>query len=173
VSGSPTVDSIFSQRIVVGVGDMAVSSSAHATISTYALGSCVGIVAYSGKFKAGGILHIMLPYAKLSPDRATRHPFVFADTGFYEFLRALGGLGLRLENTKIAIAGGASILSSADIFKIGERNVDAVKVILDEHKIRPVFTDIGGFSNRTLHLNLGTGALDIKLPSELKTVSLA
>ena len=45
MGGAPTIGSIFSERVVVGVGDMAVSTNANVTISTYALGSCVGIVA--------------------------------------------------------------------------------------------------------------------------------
>ena len=69
MGGSPTIGSVFAQRIVVGVGDMAVSNNTNMTISTYALGSCVGIVAFDPFVNVGGILHIMLPDSTLSPEK--------------------------------------------------------------------------------------------------------
>ena len=70
MSGSPTIASLFAQRVVVGVGDMAVSNNVSTVLSTYALGSCVGIIAYDPGVKCGGILHLMLPEAAVSPQKA-------------------------------------------------------------------------------------------------------
>ena len=70
MAGAPTISALFSQRVVIGVGDMAVSNNDTVTLSTYALGSCVGIVAYDPNSHAGGILHIMLPDGSISPDKA-------------------------------------------------------------------------------------------------------
>ena len=95
MAGAPTISAIFSQRVVIGVGDMAVSNNDMVTLSTYALGSCVGIVAYDPVSHAGGILHLMLPDSTISPDKATKQPAMFADTGVPLVLKAL--LGVRAE----------------------------------------------------------------------------
>ena len=71
---SPTIGSLFTQRVVVGVGDMAVSNNPQMVLSTYALGSCVGIVAYDSVMKVGGLLHILLPDSTLSPQKAAAQP---------------------------------------------------------------------------------------------------
>ena len=70
MAGSPSIASLFAQRLVVGVGDMIVSNNAASTLSTYALGSCVAIAAYDPVVKAGGLLHIMLPDSTISPAKA-------------------------------------------------------------------------------------------------------
>ena len=46
MAGAPTIGALFAQRVVIGVGDMAVSNNSIVTLSTYALGSCVGVIAY-------------------------------------------------------------------------------------------------------------------------------
>ena len=46
MSGSPTIASLFAQRVVVGVGDLAVSNNNSTVLSTYALGSCICVIAY-------------------------------------------------------------------------------------------------------------------------------
>ena len=72
LGGAPGIGSVFAQRIVVGVEDMAISNSANAILSTYALGSCVGVIAYDLLLVVGGLLHIMLPNSKLSHKKGRR-----------------------------------------------------------------------------------------------------
>lgn len=160
------------QRLVVGVGDMAVSNSQVATISTYALGSCIGVVAFDPVAHAGGILHLMLPTASLSPDKAKAHPCMFADTGVVAFFKALHGTGVTRKNMKILIAGGASVISQSDIFKIGERNISAIKNQFKEFNVSAQFEEVGGLSNRTVHLLIKDGTAQIKEPTGVKTFSL-
>ena len=74
MAGAPTIGSIFAQRVIIGVGDMAVSNNPQVTLSTYALGSCVGVVAYDPVARAGGILHLMLPDSTISPEKAVAQP---------------------------------------------------------------------------------------------------
>ena len=71
------------------------------------------------------------------------------------------------------MAGGASVLSGPDSFKIGERNVIAVKKMLSVYGCRLAGGEVGGTVNRTLHLELATGQLTIKLPDRTLTVNLA
>ena len=172
MGGSPTIGSVFAQRIVVGVGDMAASNNTNMTISTYALGSCVGVVAYDPFVSAGGILHIMLPDSTLSPDKAFAQPSMFADTGWTTFWQALTSLRVEKRRIKVILAGGASVLSQSDMFKIGERNAAAIHAILEKEGIPVMAEELGGLNNRTLHLQLKTGTVEIKYPDGTKSLEL-
>lgn len=171
--GAPNISSIFVQRVVVGVGDMAVSSNPGVVLSTFALGSCVGIVVYDTKLHAGGLLHIMLPSSTLAPEKAVKQPYMFADSGLKSFFHELRCIGVtNRENIKIVLAGGAAVLATSDMFKIGERNIEAVHSILVKDGMIPMHKELGGYNNRTLHLTLGTGELEIKMPNERKVISM-
>jgi chemotaxis protein CheD len=172
MGGSPTIGSVFAQRIVVGVGDMAVSNNTNMTISTYALGSCIGIVAYDPFVSVGGILHIMLPDSALSAEKALNQPSMFADTGWKVFWQGLQSLRVEKRRVKIVLAGGASVLSQSDMFKIGERNAASIKAILQKEGLPTFGEELGGLNNRTLHLQLATGTLDIKYPSGTSQLQL-
>ena len=47
--------------IIIGVGDMKVSSDSDSVFRTCSLGSCIGIAIYDKIVKVGGLLHFMLP----------------------------------------------------------------------------------------------------------------
>ena len=170
---SPTIASIFSQRVVIGVGDMSVSNNPSITLSTYALGSCVGIALYDPVQRAGGLLHIMLPESSLSREKAAAQPAMFVDTGMPLMMRALAGLKVEPRRSRIYLAGGASVLTSTDNFKIGERNIRATQAWLSQRGLSAVRSDLGGYTNRTVHLNVGTGVLTLKTPAGTENWSMA
>jgi chemotaxis protein CheD len=169
--GSPAV--LFAQRLVVGVGDLAVSSDRQATLSTYALGSCVGVVAFEPGLRAGGLLHLMLPNSAISEEKARNQPAMFADTGMALMLKNLQGLHIAPTRARWFLIGGACVLSGPDRFKIGERNIQTVRQLLADAGLRPVGEHVGGCINRTVHLELATGALTLRTPDEIKTIALA
>lgn len=171
--GSPTIGSIFAQRVVIGVGDMAVSNNRLVTLSTYALGSCIGVVAYDPVVKVGGILHMMLPDSSISPDKAQTQPAMFADTGLPLFFRSLVGLKAERARMRLFVTGGACVLSSHDAFKIGERNTKATLDFLAANGYRVSRNVTGGTTNRTVHLEIGNGAMILKTPEGNEAVSMA
>jgi len=173
MSGAPTLPSLFQQKIVVGVGDLAVSNSSSANLATYALGSCVGIVIYDKEVRAGGLIHIMMPDSTLSPEKAAKQPAMFADTGLPVMFRNLSGLRAERRRMKAFVAGGASVISGSDMFKIGERNLLAVKKLMSALGIPVSRADVGGVNNRTLFLNVGTGEVTMKTPLGTSKLSLA
>ncbi len=173
MSGAPSLPSFFQQKVVVGVGDVAVSNNTNVVISTFALGSCVGIVVYDSAMKVGGLIHIMLPDSTLSPDKAQKQPAMFADTGIPLMFRNLMGLKAERTRMKAFVAGGASVISGSDMFKIGERNIAAVKKLINTLGITVVKADLGGVNNRTVHLNVGTGEVSLKTPIGNSKFSLA
>jgi chemotaxis protein CheD len=164
---------MFAQRVVIGVGDMAVSNNAQVTLSTYALGSCVGVVAYDPVAKVGGILHMMLPDSSISPDKAAEQPAMFADTGLPLFFRALMGLKAERARIRIFVTGGACVLTSHDAFKIGERNTQATLRFLAANGFAIRQTVTGGTTNRTVHLQIGDGQMTLKTPEGTNTVPLS
>src|SRR4051794_40318201 len=107
---APALSALFVQRVVVGVGDLGASNNPMLTLSTYALGSCVAVVAYDPATRASGILHLMLPDSSISPDKAIGQPAMFADTGLPLLFRALDGLKGDRSRLRLFVAGGASVL---------------------------------------------------------------
>ncbi len=171
-SGSPTAPALFAQRITVGVGDQAVSNNHGVTLSTYALGSCVGIVVFDPIARVGGMLHIMLPESKISPEKAVAQPAMFADTGLPAVFRAVLGLKADRSRLRVFIAGGASVLCGSDSFKIGERNNRATLEWLARNGFTARHQVTGGTVNRTLHFEIGTGQLTLKAPDANLTFAL-
>jgi chemotaxis protein CheD len=173
MAAAPFISTLFSQRVVVGVGDMAVSNNGMVTLSTYALGSCVGIIAYDPSVQAGGILHLMLPDSQIAPDKSLKQPAMFADTGLPLLFRAMTGVRSERSRVRLFLAGGASVLNGADPFKIGERNSVAVLKYLKTNGYAVAGQDIGGSVNRTVHLEIATGQVTLKLPDRSEQFSLA
>jgi chemotaxis protein CheD len=161
----PALRKLFAQQVVVGIGDMAVSDNTEAVLSTYALGSCIGLVAYEPIRRIGGILHLMLPDSAISPEKAAAQPAMFADTGLPEFFRQLASFGLRPGALKLFVAGGANVIAGEDTFRIGERNLRATVEFLARHGFRVARTETGGCVNRTLHLEVATGTVRLKTPT--------
>ena len=164
---------MFAQRVIIGVGDVAASNNTNVTLSTYALGSCVAVVGYDAAAHAGAILHLMLPVSSISPEKATTQPAMFADTGFPVFLSKLAGLRVDARRMKIFVAGGAAVLQGNDPFKIGERNIEAVKQQIQQRGLCVVAASLGGGINRTVHLDVGSGGVMIKMPNSTESLSLA
>jgi chemotaxis protein CheD len=170
---SPTVASLFAQRVIIGVGDMAVSNNPQVILSTYALGSCIGVIAYDPVSKVGGILHLMLPDSTISPDKAAKQPAMFANTGLPLLFRAMGGMKAERHRVRIFVAGGAGMLSGQDPFKIGERNSAVTMDFLGKNGMAVQRQDIGGSINRTVHLEIGSGSVGLKTPLATEQFSLA
>ncbi|MDD2763113.1 MAG: chemotaxis protein CheD [Opitutaceae bacterium] len=162
--GSSTIASLFPQRVIIGVGELAASNDPSLTLSTYALGSCVGVVAFDAQVHVGGILHLMLPDSTIAPERAAAQPAMFADTGFPRLLRDLTGLQAAPHRLKLFLAGGASVLHGVDPFQIGERNLRAVRQLVQQNSLAVSGADLGGTVNRTVHLQIATGRVTWRLP---------
>ncbi|EGO63174.1 chemotaxis protein CheD [Acetonema longum] len=148
--------------IKVGMADYKVGK-APASVITYGLGSCVGIAVYDPVTKVGGLAHIMLPDSLQA--RAADNPAKFADTALPAMVAEiiqLGGVKTRLA---AKIAGGAQMFSFAnatDIMRIGERNAEAVRLVLKNLNIKLVAEDTGGNYGRTVELKLDSGIFKIK-----------
>ncbi len=154
------------RQLIVGMGDMLTSNDAHAVLVTYSLGSCVGIAVYDPVAKVGGLLHAMLPDSTINQERAGNRPYMFVDTGLpamFHALYALGGVKSRLI---VKPTGGAEFLDEKQIFRIGQRNVEASLAILGRNGVTIKGRETGGHDSRTVRLDLSNGNFTLDVPGK-------
>ena len=145
--------------ITVGIGEFAVAEG-NQKITTVGLGSCIGIVIYDEIKHIHGLSHIMLPTMGQKQDRIGK----YANTAIPKMIEELVKKGALKGRMKAKIAGGASVFSfKDDNLKIGKRNIDAVKEILNENKIRIEAEDLGGNRGRTIVFDPITKELYIRM----------
>jgi chemotaxis protein CheD len=132
------------ERVIVGIGELSVSKDPSTTLSTYGLGSCVGIAAYDPVARAGGLIHIMLPNSAIDRKKAAEQPALFADTGLPLLYQALLGLPTDRNRLRFLIAGGASMLCAPEDFNLGVSNARVTLEFLTQHNLPVCHREIGG-----------------------------
>ena len=132
---SPSLASIagFERKLVVGVGGLAVSNNQAMILTTYSLGSCLGVTIYDPVSRAGGMLHAMLPDSSINSAKATEQPAMFVDTGIGALFRAAYALKAEKHRMQICVAGGAQFLDKSGFFNIGQRNYACLTQLLGQH----------------------------------------
>lgn len=149
--------------IKVGIADMNIVYPPY-IIRTAGLGSCVGVVLYDQWKEIAGMVHVMLPDSSLAKE-GHLNVAKYADTGVRELVKRLQNEGARTSMLKAKIAGGAQMFqfsSGNDLMRIGPRNVEAVKKVLNQLKIDLIAEDCGGNNGRTIEFNPKTGLLTIR-----------
>jgi chemotaxis protein CheD len=144
-------------RYVVGVADMKVARETDDLVITHALGSCLGISIHDPVAGVGGIFHVMLPNASVSPEKAAANPYMFVDTGTPLFFKEAYAAGASKERLKVKVAGGAALGSGEDFFAIGKRNFVTLRKLFWKNSILIAAEDVGGTISRTMSLHVGTG----------------
>lgn len=147
------------RTIIVGVADCAVSNHPDAVLVTHALGSCIGLLIHDPEARVGGLLHFMLPESRLDGERARRNPFMFADTGIPLLFHRAYELGAAKSRLVIRAAGAAQVMDPNGVFNIGKRNQQALRRILWKAGLLLHGEELGGFSSRTVGLEIGTGRM--------------
>ncbi|NJE01641.1 chemotaxis protein CheD [Thermococcus sp. JdF3] len=145
----------------VGIGDYAVGKKA-GIISTYGLGSCVGITLYDRLTKVGGLLHALLPEASYYGNKG--NPAKYVDTGLELLISDIRKMGGNPRRAEAKIFGGAHMFTNVTTEKlmIGKRNVEVAKRELKRHGIKIVAEDTGGKGGRTIYLDLSTGKVRMR-----------
>jgi chemotaxis protein CheD len=157
--------------LIVGVGDMKVSSDPESVLVTYSLGSCIGLAIYDPVVKVGGLLHYMLPESSLDRQKATKNPCMFGDTGIPLLFKESYKFGAKKNRVKIIVVGGSQILDQKGLFNIGKRNHTLVRKMLWKNNAMIDFEDVGGSVNRTLKLAIKTGQAWLKVSgTEMKKI---
>jgi chemotaxis protein CheD len=149
---------LMSIMTAVNFCELKISRNPAETLVAFSIGSGMVVSIYDPVTKAGGMLSFVLPESlALLPEKAERHPYMFADTGLHALLEALMDIGAKTENIKVVIAGGAQIMGQKDEFNIGLKNYQAVTAFFMNINLSIDHEDIGGISRRTLSLDIGSG----------------
>jgi chemotaxis protein CheD len=149
-------------ELVVGISDLKVSNNPADSMVTYALGSCIAVAVYDPAAKVGGLLHYMLPDSTLDAGKARETPGMFADTGIPLLFKSCYGMGADKKRMVVKVAGGASILDESNFFRIGQKNIMAMRKLFWRNNILIDAEDTGKNFNRTVRLDVGTGRVFIK-----------
>jgi len=151
-----------SGKIIIGVGDLAVSNKRGVELVTYSLGSCIGVIIHDVAACVGGLLHLMLPDSSLNPERARNQPGVFADTGMPLLFKKAYQLGAKKGRLRVVV-GGSQVMDASGHFNIGKRNYAMVRKIFWRNNVLIDKEDVGGNVNRTVGLEVGSGRLWVKI----------
>jgi chemotaxis protein CheD len=150
------------RNLVVGISDLKVSNKEGECLVTYALGSCIAVAIYDPTVKVGGLLHFMLPDSTLFSEKAGEHPEMFADTGIPLLFKSCYRFGADKQRMIIKIAGGARIMDDTNYFRIGQKNITALRKIFWKNSVLIDAEDVGENCNRTVCLEISTGKFFVK-----------
>lgn len=145
------------RQITVGMAAMAVSADPDCELVTYALGSCIGLVAWHPLRKVGGLLHYMLPDSAACPDKARENPAMFADLGIPLFIHEVNAASGGRGGLVLTVTGGAKRYEDHGTFDIGRRNHLALRRVLWRLGLLVASEDVGGTIPRTVRLGVGSG----------------
>lgn len=148
--------------LIVGISDFKVSSNKGDVLVTYALGSCIGVAVYDPVAGVGGLLHFMLPDSTLDQNKARECPAMFADTGIPMLFKACYRLGADKKRMVVKVAGGASILDDSNYFRIGQKNITALRKIFWKNNVLIEREDTGQNHNRTVRLSVADGKVLVR-----------
>lgn len=148
--------------LVVGISDFQCSNKPEDVLVTYALGSCIAVVIYDTVAMVGGLLHFMLPDSTLDQKKAAESPAMFADTGIPLLFKSCYRLGAEKKRMKVKVVGGASILNDANYFRIGQKNITAMRKIFWKNNVLIDAEDTGLNCNRTVRLQIADGKCFVK-----------
>ena len=147
--------------VTIGIAAMAVSDRPGEELVTHGLGSCVAVLVHDPVRAVGGMLHVMLPAAAGSPQKARENPLMFADSGVPLLFHALYAKGCRKRDLVVKLVGGGSFLDPDRHFDIGQLNCTMLRTLLRKAGVPVRAEDVGGTRSRTVRMWVGTGRVQI------------
>lgn len=148
---------------MVNMGDLEVSQRPGDVLTSLGLGSCVAVCAYDPAVRVAGMIHVVLPNSAIS--RGKEGPAKFADLGVPRLVEELAGAGATRRRLRVAVLGGANVLSCGNLAKtldIGARNVSAVEEALRAQGLSLWANEVGGKVSRTVRLWVADGRVTVK-----------
>ena len=150
-----------STRLIIGIGELAVSTARGMKITTHAVGSCIAVCVFDPTANVAGMLHFLLPEASINPGRAATHPAVFADTGIPLLFQKAYSHGLLKQRAIVKLIGGADMVGTTAAFSTGKRNLLAARNLLWRNGVFIAAEDVGGTDARTVHMSVDDGRLQV------------
>lgn len=163
LSVKPVIKEAGSHNVVVDISAFKVSDSSEDILTTYSLGSCLGLTIYDPVAKVAGLVHCMLPLSKINPDKAVDKPGMFVDTGVPALLRAAIKLGAEKKRLELKALGCGQLLDKKGLFRIGERNHTVLRKLLWKNGLLLSGEHIGGSVSRTVKICVATGEVTVRV----------
>ena len=163
VSDGGAITASGKKRIVVGIGEFAVSNDKSSVIVTHALGSCVAVCLWDPEAKVAGLIHVLLPDSRINPERAQGQPAAFADTGIPLLFRTAYDYGVQKKRCQVRLVGGADVtkIGAGGDATVGKRNILAARSLLWKNGVMVQREAVGGTEARTVTLHVGDGAVHV------------
>ncbi|TAE30949.1 MAG: response regulator [Candidatus Kapaibacterium sp.] len=156
-------------QLILGVGEFGVAYEYGKIVKTFALGSCVAVCLFSPTQDVVGMAHVALASSQTSPEKAKSLPGYFADTAIPALINEMRAKGFRKPMSQLTakLAGGAQTGADAgNYFKIGEKNIAAIKQLLQALGITIASEDTGQSFSRTVFIQVGSKAVHISSPEK-------
>lgn len=162
-TNSPAADAAAQSRIVIGIGEYAVSDKPGSVLVTHALGSCIAVCLWDPATHVGGMLHFLLPDSRVNPARAQQQPATFADLGIPLLFQAAYKLGAIKQRCVVRLVGGADVtgVQGGGLLEVGRRNQVAAKNLLWRNGVLIKAERLGGSEPRNVLLTVADGSLRI------------
>jgi chemotaxis protein CheD len=132
--------------------------SADPTAVTTILGSCISVCLWEPKLKIGGVNHFVLPHwagsGRLSPR--------FGSVAIASLIEGLSSLGCTPKKLKAKIFGGAAVFGVNGHARLGDRNIEVARLLLEEERIPVIGEDVGGRRGRKLVFHTDDGSAWVK-----------
>lgn len=156
-------------RLVVGIGELAVSSSPDDVIVTHALGSCIAVCLWDPTVRVAGLLHFLLPEAALNMERARKQPATFADSGIALLFQTAYAQGVDKKRCLVRLVGGAEVtgLLGVGALNVGTRNILMARQILAENGVLIAAESTGGTIPRTVSVRASDGVVEVRSGREM------
>jgi chemotaxis protein CheD len=160
VNAFQTSSKVDLEEIYVDMAEMKVESKPVEFVSC--VGSCIALCMHDASARNGGLAHVMLPQASLSP--SDNLPGKFADTAVPALIKAMKRLRPDCSLTA-KIAGGANMFSNIknQSIAVGTKNIEAIKTALSASRIPLVGEDVAGTQGRKVMFNTATGTVTVRL----------
>jgi chemotaxis protein CheD len=156
------------RRIVVGIGEFAVSNDGDSVMITHALGSCIAVCLWDSTAKVAGLLHLLLPSSDINPARAETQPAAFANTGIPLLFRTAYQYGLDKKRCEVRLVGGADVTGIGEgVTSVGKRNILAARALLWKNGVMVKAEAVGGQSPRTVAIHVRDGRTQVSTGRDL------
>jgi chemotaxis protein CheD len=142
----------------VTIGEIVASSDVRTALAIHGLGSCVGLSVWDPRTRTGALAHFMLPTGS-----AERPPAKFIASGLPRLITEFTAAGGSIRRAQVKAAGGAAVLALATgSTDIGQRNITALRSVLETLGLSLDAEDLGGTHARTIELSIATGLLSVR-----------
>lgn len=128
-------------------------------ITSYALGSGIGICIYDTVQHTGGFIQSLLPKAK----HKDKTDLKYIDTAFEKLYEKMMDEGCLHEHLVVKLVGGATLFQFPDkvVADIGKANTKSAYHMLEKLKLPLAGEDVGDRYGRTLHFQAEDGKVHI------------